>query len=157
MPAGASGFTLVELATTLVVAGVLVASAMPSFNYLIATNRAKAAASDLHIALVKTRGEALKRNASVTLAPTGIAWESGWTIRDAGNVVLETYAPVKQGVTIANGPASVVYQSSGRIQGSAAAAFLVTGSGRSNAQRCVSVATSGRPSLKSLASGATCP
>jgi type IV fimbrial biogenesis protein FimT len=157
VPGGSSGFTLIELATVLVVTGILAAFAIPSFNYLIATNRAKSAAGDLHIALLKTRSEALKRNASVTLAPVAAGWESGWQIKDAGNVVLETYAAVKDGVTIANGPVSVVYQSSGRIQGSIAAAFLITGSGRSNTRRCVSVATSGRPYLKSLAGGATCP
>jgi type IV fimbrial biogenesis protein FimT len=158
MSSGAVGFTLIEVATVLAVIGVLAAFGLPSFNYLIATNRAKAAASDLHAALIRTRSEALTRNVNVTLSPVGAGWVSGWQIAYGTTpVVVETYASVKQGVTIANGPASIVYQSSGRIQGSVPPAFLVTGSGLSNAQRCVSVTTSGRPYLKSLASGATCP
>jgi type IV fimbrial biogenesis protein FimT len=158
MFAGGAGFTLIELAAVLAVMGVLAVFALPSFDYLIASNRAKAAATDFYTALIRTRSEALKRNANVSLSQAVAGqWESGWQIQDAGNVVLEAYGAVRQGVTITNGPTSVVYQGSGRIQGSTAPAFLVTGSGRSNARRCIVVSTSGRPYLKSLTSGATCP
>jgi type IV fimbrial biogenesis protein FimT len=140
-----AGFTLIELLTVLMVIAVLATLALPGFTSLIATTRAKGAATDLYVALIKTRSEALRRNASVTLSPNAGGWQLGWQIADASNSVLDTHGTVN-GVTIANGPANVVYQSSGRIQGSAAPAFLVTGS--SSVQRCVSATTSGRPYLK---------
>jgi type IV fimbrial biogenesis protein FimT len=139
-----AGFTLIELVTVLTVMGVLAGLAMPAFTSLIATTRAKGAATDLYVALIKTRSEALRRNANVTLSPNAGGWQSGWQIADATAVVLDTHGAVG-GVTIANGPANVVYQSSGRIQGNAAPAFLVTAAGSSSIQRCVSASASGRP------------
>jgi prepilin-type N-terminal cleavage/methylation domain-containing protein len=43
------------------------------------------------------------------------------------------------------------FQSSGRIQGNAASSFLITSTGTSAAQRCVTAATSGRSYVKSSA------
>jgi type IV fimbrial biogenesis protein FimT len=139
-----AGFTLIELLTVLTVIAVLATLALPGFTSLIATTRVKGAATDLYVALIKTRSEALRRNASVTLSPNAGGWQSGWQIVDATAVVLDTHGAVG-GVTIANGPANVVYQSSGRIQGNAAPAFLVTAAGSPSVQRCILAATSGRP------------
>jgi type IV fimbrial biogenesis protein FimT len=145
-----AGFSLIELVTVLAVAAVLVTLALPSFSNLISANRARGATTDLYVALTKTRSEALKRNANVTLSPNAAGWQAGWQILDANGNVLDTHAAVN-GVTITNGPANVIYQSSGRVQGNTAQAFLITGSGSSPAQRCVSTAPNGRPYIKSSA------
>jgi type IV fimbrial biogenesis protein FimT len=145
-----TGFTLTELLAVLGIMGVLAVLGAPSFTNLISSNRTKSAASDLQVALVKARSEAVKRNASVTLLPNAGGWQSGWQILDASNSVLETRSAVR-GVTITGGPASVVFQSSGRIQGNAASSFLITSTGTSAAQRCVTAATSGRSYVKSSA------
>lgn len=59
------GFTLVELVITLVVAAILFAVAIPSFNNLINTNRLTTATNTLVGALNTARMEAIKRNGSV--------------------------------------------------------------------------------------------
>lgn len=145
-----AGFTLTELLAVVAVIAVLTSLAMPSFTNIISRNRAKGAATDLYVALTKARSEAVKRNANVTLSPNAGGWQAGWQTTDALNNVLDTHAAVN-GVTIANGPANVVYQSSGRIQGAAAPSFLITGTGSYSVQRCVAISLSGRPNVKSSA------
>jgi type IV fimbrial biogenesis protein FimT len=145
-----AGFTLTELLAVVTVTAVLASLAMPSFTKIISSNRAKGAATDLYVALTKARSEALKRNANVTLSPNAGGWQAGWQITDAANNVLDTHSAVN-GVTIANGPATVVYQSSGRIRGAAAPSFLITSP---SAQRGVCTSLSGRPYVKTSSS---CP
>lgn len=59
------GFTLVEMVITLVVAAILFAVAIPSFNNLINSNRLTTGANTLIGALNTARMEAIKRNGSV--------------------------------------------------------------------------------------------
>ena len=145
-----AGFTLIELLTVVTITGVLLTLGVTSFNSIISSNRVKATATNLYVALTKTRSEALKRNANVTLSPSAGGWQSGWAIINASAVVLDTQGALN-GVTISGGPANIIYQSSGRIQGSASPAFLITGTGSSSVQNCVSITPSGRPYTKASA------
>ncbi len=141
----AAGFTLVEAMIVVTILAVLAAMAVPSFNSLIESQRAGAAASDLDTALVRARSEAIKQNASVTLESKG-GWASGWQISDpATGALIEDHAAVP-GLVIA-GPDDVTYQSSGRVQGGTPPTFSITGSFDSSA-RCVNVDLSGRPVVK---------
>ncbi len=143
-----TGFTLIEMMLTLVVLGILTTLALPSFSNLVARHRTKSAATDLYVALVKARSEAVKRNAAVTLAPSAGGWQAGWQVLDAGNIVLDAHEAA-QGVTINGGPVNVVYQSSGRIVGNAAPVFMVSSLAASSYRQCVSASVSGRPYVKS--------
>ena len=155
---GSTGFTLIEAMTVVAVIAVLSTVAAPSFGFLIARHRTKSVASDLHLTLVKARSEALKRSINVRVAPNTTAWQQGWRILDESSAgcstatpcVLDTVAQAT-GVTITSAPTDVTYQSSGRIKGNTAPSFLVTSSASSSVQRCVSVATSGRPYVKGSA------
>jgi type IV fimbrial biogenesis protein FimT len=153
-----AGFTLIEMLTVLTVVGILAMTAAPSFSPLIASKRAEAAATDLYVALVTARGEATKRNADATLAPNTGGWQLGWQVSvidpsDSSRTLTIDDHPVTNGVTV-SGPASVVYQSSGRVQGDSNAAFVVTAvHGSSTEQRWVCVDLGGRP----LAKASACP
>lgn len=141
------GFTFVELMVTLVVASILISVALPSVSEMIAKQRIKTAATDLYISLSKARSEALKRNSSVKIAPVSGQWQSGWTMVDtaATSVTIEDNGPLKN-ITII-GPADLTYRSSGRILGTTAPSFDISGTGTTT-HWCVSVDLSGRPYQK---------
>ena len=138
------GFTLPELLVAVSVAAILATFAVPSFNGIIANQRAKTLASALYATLAKTRSEALTLNGNVTLQPKAGGWGNGWQILDPNNNVLDDYTAAT-GITIA-GPAAVTYRPSGRLPAGAAPVFQIsTVSGATVNYQCVSVDLSGRP------------
>lgn len=143
----AGGFTIIELMVVVAVLAILATLTAPSFSSIIALQRVKTGASDLYIALTIARSEAVKRNANVTITPNVAGWEAGWTITDALANVLESHGPIS-GVTIGTVPASIVYQSSGRISGAVAPNLTVTSAAISTTKRCVTSGLSGRPAVQ---------
>lgn len=140
------GFTLIEMMLVIAVLGILTVIAAPAFNSQIEYQRAKSASIDIYIALMRARSEAIKRNLNMTVSPKGGNWSNGWQILDpVTNQVIEDHDSLR-GIGVA-GPASVTYQTSGRLQSAAAPTFGVTGSYASSA-RCVSIDLSGRPNIK---------
>jgi type IV fimbrial biogenesis protein FimT len=138
------GFTLTELIVTVSVAAILATVAVPSFNGIIANQRARTLSSALYATLAKARSTALTLNGNVTLQPKAGGWGSGWQILDPNNNVLDDYTATT-GITIA-GPAGVTYRSSGRLPVGAAPMFQIsTTSGATVNYQCVSVDLSGRP------------
>src|SRR5919205_1560506 len=88
-----SGFTIIELLTTLVILGILVVIAVPSFNDLIVSTRIKGAASDIYASLALARSEAIKRNTNITIAPIGGQWVNGWQVK-LGGTLLSSHDPL---------------------------------------------------------------
>jgi type IV fimbrial biogenesis protein FimT len=144
-PRAERGFTLTELIVTVSVAAILATIAVPSFNGIIASQRARTFASALYATLAKTRSAALTLNNNVTLQPKAGGWASGWQILDPNNNVLDDYTAAP-GITVA-GPVAVSYRPSGRLPvGGAAPVFRIsTNAGNSVNYQCVSVDLSGRP------------
>ncbi|MDE2401590.1 MAG: GspH/FimT family pseudopilin [Burkholderiales bacterium] len=59
------GFSIIEIAVTLAMLGVLMATAMPSFGIWMANARIRSTAEGIHSGLQKARSEAVRRNTSV--------------------------------------------------------------------------------------------
>jgi type IV fimbrial biogenesis protein FimT len=141
-----NGFTLIELMVVISILAVLASLAAPSMSKLIATQRLRSAAGDMHLALVKARSEAVKRNKDVTISPEGGNWAAGWSILDPeGGAALDVRGPTSS-VTVTTSATSVIYRATGRA--SAAVPKIVFSSPSTDVERCVSADPSGRPYVK---------
>ncbi len=81
-----SGFTLIELMTTLLVAAVVLGIGLPAFNQFIATNQMASSVNDLTSALHLARTEAVKRRASVTLCASANPEAAAPTCDNGGSI-----------------------------------------------------------------------
>lgn len=154
-PRRRAGFTLIELIVVVAISAILAGLAAPSMGRLIAQQRLKSAAGDLHLAMVKARAEAIKRNTNVTVSPTGGAWANGWTIPDPASTTapaLEVHGPITS-VTVATSATQVVYAGTGRPTAATAGASFVFSSATASSSRCLTIDLTGHPYLKE---GSTC-
>lgn len=150
----AAGFTLIELMVVVAILGILTALAAPSLSEVIASQRVSAAATDLHLALLKARAEAIKRNTAVTLSPVGGSWAAGWSIIDPespSGPALDTRSATV-GVSVTTSLSQIIFRPNGRITSTSDATFVIASTSTTQA-RCVLVDPSGRPYSKK---GATC-
>jgi type IV fimbrial biogenesis protein FimT len=144
------GFTMTELGITLTIAAILASIALPSFQGIIANQRARTYASALYASLSKARSEAITLNGNVTVQPKAGGWKAGWQILDVNNNVLDDYSAASN-INVPTAPATVTYSASGRMPGGATPAFKInTVSGHTTNYQCVSVTPSGRPYMQPM-------
>lgn len=152
------GFTLIELMVTIAILGVLLSLAAPSMSKIVGSQRVRASAQDLHLALVKARAEAVKRNQTTTITPVAAGWSGGWTITVPGLNPGDPVETVEQHrvstpINVTSAATSISYQRTGRAAG---AASFVFSSAQTDLTRCVSIDLSGRPYIKETTGSSTC-
>jgi len=152
------GVTLVELLITLIVLGVLIAVAVPSFERMIRSNRLVAETHELLGNLNLARSEATRRGVNVTLCPSsdgnacanGTDWSGGWlmAVDNAGGS-----ASPQLGEILRRGSSRVPISgpAASRIRFDPTGALLATDveqielhDGAQNQYRCLNIALSGR-------------
>ncbi|PNE02725.1 pilus biogenesis protein [Alcanivorax sp. MD8A] len=85
-----SGFTLVELVVAMLVAGIVLAIAVPAFNDFHARGAIRATAADFITAVNTARMQAVSLRTTVTLKPIeGQNWAGGWQIEYPADITSE--------------------------------------------------------------------
>lgn len=144
---------------TVAVAGVLLAAGLPSFRELMANQRARSAASELHLSLLLARSESIKRSTNVELVHNGSGWTDGWVVQVdpaatfQGGAVLRTndaldavnlQCSTDTDSAAETCPTSVTFSRTGRPTSFIEFRTYVSGQGTVT-PRCVSMSLSGRP------------
>lgn len=141
----APGFTIIELMIVLAIVAVMAAAALPNMAQFLKDQRVKSASFDVFSSLVLARSEAITRNTSVTVTPTGGNWASGWQVA-AGATILRSQEALPS-LTI-TGPASITYTGNGRLSAALSSGIQLTATGTGITTRCITVDLSGRPVTK---------
>lgn len=88
-----SGFTLIEMMVTILIAAILMMVGIPSFTHFVINNRMTTEANSLVTMLQVARSEAVKRNSSVYIGSTSgdENWDQGYVMfLDNGNNAYDT-------------------------------------------------------------------
>lgn len=151
------GFTLIEVLMVIVIIGVFMALAAPSFRSYTASQRVKTASFDLYATLVFARSEAIKRRQTVTVAANGGNWATGWTVTVTGITDPLRTQDTLTGITT-SGASSVVYRLDGRLSSGSAAGVLIQPetADASISNRCIRIDLTGLPKTTTT-TGTTCP
>jgi len=164
------GFTLIELMITIVVASIMLAIAIPSFQSVIQNNRAATFSSDFVAGLNLARSEAVKRGTTVTVCAASNAnqnacggvgdWNNGWIVfvdpNDDGDIAAATdrikvSGALTVGNTITAGLARITFDGTGFLSTNASAFTLVASGCTGNHGRQVSLSNTGRVSVAAAA------
>ncbi|HYQ39571.1 MAG TPA: GspH/FimT family pseudopilin [Pseudomonas sp.] len=121
-------FTLIECLVALALLAIMAGIAAPGFTHLIHAYQLRAASTDLGLALIQARHEAITRRRPVLIDNEDGAWDNGWRIfvdqnangtLDTGDLVLRRGEAIAAGMRISgNTPVSryVRYTSSGEAK-----------------------------------------
>jgi type IV fimbrial biogenesis protein FimT len=157
MKTRAKGMTIIELMIAILVLGILMGIAVPSFRAYTANSRSASATNGLVTALSLARSEALKRSNPATVCAStnqtncsgSTNWATGWIVAtdangngaiDAGEVI-QTWPALDGGMTSTSDQASVVYGPAGNNQLNLPITFVVVPPGCDNSRAVQTVVT----------------
>jgi type IV fimbrial biogenesis protein FimT len=164
-PGAATGFTTVELMVTITIFAILVTIAVPSFRDASLGSQLRAMSNSLAASAALARSEAIKRNKSVTMCASadgltcdGSSWDSGWIVTRAGELIQHEPA-ISTGFRIveSGGVSSLSFAAVG-LGATPATLTVCRATPTPGTQgRLVTLDTSGRAWVKTLASMSSCP
>lgn len=156
------GFTLIELMTTLAVAGMLASLAVPAMSGFSSNARQTSTINDLVSSMHVARSAAISTNNRVTVCASSsgnncevTGWNSGWIVFhdvdsdqsvDAGETVLGVHSgEAKLNLASAGFPQAMTYRPNGRVVNAAAGDFIVCDDRGASHAKVLIVDLSGRP------------
>jgi len=158
---GQRGFSLLELMTTLAVAGILGTLAVSGFGNLVQRNQLTTITNDFIADVNLARSEAIKRNAITTICKssngTGCAttgsWSSGWIVMVDSNRdgTVDEVVKVHEALPASNTfttPANAISYDRHALLTSGAGNYVVCGS-KIHKSRTVEVGATGRANVQS--------
>jgi type IV fimbrial biogenesis protein FimT len=128
-----SGFTLVELMSTLAVSLIVLTLGIPGFSTLLANNQMTASTNDLVTHLQYARSESVKRGMPVSACSSSdgesctdsYEWGNGWIVftddtgssgsLDGSDQLLRSYLPTGEVISILSDQKSVTYHADGSL------------------------------------------
>ena len=142
------GFTIIELITSVAVLAIIIAFAVPGLTNLLLDTGLKKAAIEVVTTMSYARSEAIKRNATVDIIPTGGNWKNGWTVQ-VGATVLKTVGASTTSMDDITTPGTISFASSGRLTTPGTVTYVLNVSGNPRVTpRRVIVDMSGRASIR---------
>ena len=147
---GVAGFTLIEIMTALVILTILMVVGIPAVVQMMAGQRAKSVAADLHTSLTLARAEAVIRNRQVTVSPLaddGDWAAGGWqvTVGAGADLLVLHRQDIETGLLeITPDPVAtaITFRPNGRA--GAAVTLEVESTRDASQRRCVEVGLDGR-------------
>jgi type IV fimbrial biogenesis protein FimT len=147
-----TGFTLLELLITVVVASIIMTLGVPSFQSFFVNNRMSTHANELISSLNLARSEAIKRATQIKVcsssdqASCGGTWTDGWIVITADDVeLIRVYGALKGPSTLTSTETSITYTASGFLTGPQTTFTLCDSHETGELGREVIVTATGRP------------